>query len=78
MNNLCRLYLPFVIAFTLTGCSSIHNAIGPDKAQSDLRGSVEAPMELTGGEVPFCAKPEPVVEAPVPYNAKLYFLLDLF
>jgi OOP family OmpA-OmpF porin len=77
MKTLCRLCLPITFAFVLTGCGAIHNAIGPDKAQSELRGSVEAPLELTGGESPFCVKPAPVVaQAPVPYNGKLYFLLD--
>ena len=75
MKTLCRLCLPVTLAFVLVGCSSIHNAIGPDKAQSELREAVEAPLELAGGESPFCVKPAPV-EAPVSYNGKLYFLLD--
>ena len=83
MNNLYRLYLPFIIVFSVTGCGSIHNSIGPDKMQSELRDSVEAPLELVAGESPFCAKPEievpaekEIVRAPEPYIAKLYFLLD--
>ena len=75
MKTLCRLCLPVAFALVLAGCSSIHNAIGPDKAQSELREAVEAPLELAGGESPFCVKPAPV-EAPVSYNGKLYFLLD--
>ena len=75
MKTLCRLCLPVTLAFVLVGCSSIHNAIGPDKAQSELREAVEAPLELAGGESPFCVKPAPV-EAPVSYNGKLNFLLD--
>ena len=76
MKTLCRLCLPVTFAFVLAGCSSIHNAIGPDKMQSELREAVEAPLELTGGESPFCVKPAPVEIAVVPYNGKLYFLLD--
>ncbi|MCX4187498.1 OmpA family protein [Methylophaga sp. OBS4] len=83
MNRLCRLYLPLIVAFFVTGCSSIHNSIGPDRAESELRDSVEAPVELAGGESPFCAKPEmeiPVtpelVRAPEPFKVNLYFLLD--
>ena len=83
MNNLYRLYLPFILAFSVTGCSSIHNSISPDKLQSELRESVEAPVELAEGESPFCivaeiapAPQREIVRIPEPYNAKLYFLLD--
>lgn len=83
MNNLCRLSLLSIFAFSVTGCSTIHNSISPEKASSELRASVEAPIDVTTGESPFCAKPdiEPAVtreliKVPAPYSAKLYFLLD--
>jgi len=83
MNTLYRLSLSLVIVLLISGCSSIQNSIGPDKIQSDLRESVEAPIELTEGQAPFClvpdlvvAEPQKIVRIPEPYNAKLYFLLD--
>jgi OOP family OmpA-OmpF porin len=83
MINLCRLSLPLLLAFVATGCSSIHNDLGPDKPRSDLRDSVEAPFQLSEGEAPFCAVPPmaipetpKLVTAPEPFSAKLYFLLD--
>ena len=83
MNTLYRLSLSLAMVLLVSGCSSIQNSIGPDKIQSDLRESVEAPIELTEGEAPFCIIPEPIVAEPLkiiripePYNAKLYFLLD--
>jgi OOP family OmpA-OmpF porin len=83
MINLCRLSLPLVLTLVATGCSSIHNSIGPEQARSDLRDSVEAPFQLTEGESPFCHVPPmqipetpKLVMAPEPFSAKLYFLLD--
>ena len=81
MNKLCRLSLLAIVAFAMTGCSTIHYSISPDKLQSDLRASVEAPLELSGVESQVCivhpiqAQPK-LVRIPEPYNAKLYFLLD--
>lgn len=77
MKPLHRLFSAFTVSVLVTGCSTIHNAIGPDKSQSEMRASVEAPIELTGEKIDFCIKP--IVEeppAPAPLNAKLYFLLD--
>jgi len=84
MNKLCRLSLTLTLLMSLVGCSSIHGTLGSDKAVSDLRADVEAPVELAAGESPFCAKPEPMPERPkpqvytppAPYSARLYFLLD--
>lgn len=83
MISLCRLCLPLMVTLVATGCSSIHNSIGPDKHQSDLRESVEAPVEVAAAESPFCNVPPmqlpetPKLETlPEPFSAKLYFLLD--
>ena len=77
MKPLHRLLSIFVTTAFVSGCSSIHNAIGPDKAQSPMRASVEAPIELTGDKTDFCIKPAPVAPpVAVPFNGKLYFLLD--
>lgn len=84
MISLCRLCLPLMITLVATGCSSIHNSTGPEQQQSDLRGSVEAPVDVADASVsPFCnippmALPEtPKLEMlPEPFSAKLYFLLD--
>lgn len=83
MNNTYRLYLPLIMIFSMTGCSSIHNSIGPDKMQSDLREQVDAPLDVASGQTPICVVEEvmpspqkPIVRIPAPYNAKLYFLLD--
>jgi len=83
MINLCRFSLLLLVAFAVTGCSAIHNTVGPDKAQSDLRESVEAPVVVAEGESPFCkvppmALPETpkLVTLPEPFSAKLFFLLD--
>lgn len=77
MKSLHRLFPLFAATAFMTGCSSIHNTIGPEKAQSPMRASVEAPIELTGEKTDFCVKPAPVdPPAPVPFNGKLYFLLD--
>jgi outer membrane protein OmpA-like peptidoglycan-associated protein len=83
MNNKYRLYLPLIMIFSMTGCSAIHNSIGPDKMESDLRGQVEAPLDVASGETPICvvenimpSPQKPIVRIPAPYNAKLYFLLD--
>tara|TARA_R110002050_G_scaffold57423_5_gene129345 strand:+ start:267455 stop:267964 length:510 start_codon:yes stop_codon:yes gene_type:complete len=69
--------------FSMTGCSSIHNSIGPDKMLSDLRAQTEVPLDVASGETPICVvkevAPSPqkqIVRIPAPYNAKLYFLLD--
>lgn len=55
---------------------------------SELRESIEAPVNVSQGESPFCAKPEVIeVELPkpqiaaappavAPFSASLYFLLD--
>lgn len=77
MKPLHRLLSLFAATIFITGCSSIHKAIGPEKSQSPIRTSVEAPIELTGEKTDFCLKPAPV-DPPVvvPFNAKLYFLLD--
>jgi OOP family OmpA-OmpF porin len=83
MSNLCRLSLPLVFTLVATGCSSIHNTVGPDRQRSDLRESVEAPFQLSEGESPFCHVPPmqlpetpKLVTAPEPFSAKLFFLLD--
>lgn len=84
MNAIARLTLSLVaVVLALTGCSSIHTSLSSDKQISELRASVEAPLELTLGETPFCSKPEitpaeptPIYTAPEPFSAKLYFLLD--
>lgn len=83
MINLCRMCLPLMVALVVTGCSSIHNSVGPDKQRSDLRESVEAPFQLTEGESPFCNVPPmqlpetpELVRAPEPFSFKLFFLLD--
>ncbi|EEF79781.1 OmpA family protein [Methylophaga thiooxydans DMS010] len=72
-----------LVAFVVTGCSGIHNTIGPDKMQSDLRESVEAPVVVAEGESPFCKVPPmelpetpKLVTLPEPFSAKLFFLLD--
>jgi outer membrane protein OmpA-like peptidoglycan-associated protein len=83
MNNKYRLYLPLIMILSMTGCSVIHNSIGPDKMQSDLREQVDAPLDVASGQAPICvvenvmpSPQKPIVRIPVPYNAKLYFLLD--
>ena len=83
MINLCRLSLPLMLTLVATGCSSIHNSIGPEQQRSDLRDSVDAPFQLSEGESPFCNVPPmqipetpKLVTAPEPFSAKLYFLLD--
>lgn len=83
MRNYSLLLVVSLLA--LTGCGAIHNAIGPDRAESELRDAVEAPVTLSGAESPFCAVPvvsepslAPAVAAipPAPYEATLYFILD--
>ncbi|WP_081443605.1 OmpA family protein [Methylophaga thiooxydans] len=83
MIKLCRSSLLLLVAFVVTGCSGIHNTIGPDKMQSDLRESVEAPVVVAEGESPFCKVPPmelpetpKLVTLPEPFSAKLFFLLD--
>ena len=47
-------------ASVLSGCSVYHNTInlmGPDKPVSELRASIEAPLNLSDAASPFCAKP---------------------
>ena len=47
-------------AALLNGCAVYHNSInyfGPDKPVSPLRAQIEAPVILTEGSSPFCAKP---------------------
>jgi len=82
MNNTYRLYLPIIMIISMTGCSAIHNSIGPDKMDSELRAQVEAPLDVAEGQ-PICvveavipSPQKPIVRIPEPYNAKLYFLLD--
>lgn len=69
--------------FSMTGCSAIHNSIGPNKIQSDLREQVDAPLDVASGQTPICvvenvmpSPQKPIARIPAPYNAKLYFLLD--
>lgn len=83
MNRTCRLYLPFVIVFLMTGCSTIHSTIGPDKLQSTLREQNAAPLDVVITETPICVVEEvtsspqkEIVTIPAPYSAKLYFLSD--
>ncbi len=80
MNILLRISM-LLWLLVLAGCA----ANGP---VSELRESIEAPVQVSQGESPFCAKPEvievklpkpQVAAAPpptVPYSANLYFLLD--
>jgi OOP family OmpA-OmpF porin len=72
-----------MLTLVATGCSPIHNTIGPEQPRSDLRDSVEAPFQLSEGESPFCHVPPmqipetpKLVTAPEPFSAKLFFLLD--
>ncbi|NQY27050.1 MAG: OmpA family protein [Piscirickettsiaceae bacterium] len=85
MESVYRLFLLFIFTLLVTGCSSIHNSLSPNKQSSELRALVQAPTELEEGESPFCAiaeiQPEPaptkeIVRIPAPYTSKLYFLLD--
>lgn len=80
MNILLRISA-LLSALVLAGCA----ANGP---VSDMRESIEAPVQVSEGESPFCAKPEiievklpapQVAAAPTPaapFSASLYFLLD--
>lgn len=80
MNILLRISILLGLA-ALMGCA----ANGP---VSEMRESVEAPVNVSQGESPFCAKPEVIeVRAPkpqvaaapppaAPFSASLYFLLD--
>jgi len=83
MSNKQRLYLPLIMILSMTGCSAIHNGIGPDRKQSELRELIEAPIDNTVGETPICVVkeiiPSPqkqIVSIAAPYNAKLFFLLN--
>lgn len=70
----------------VTGCGTFGDAMGPERPTSDLRDSVEKPLNLSEGESPFCKKPdkievaEPVIERapaePEIFAAQLYFQLD--
>lgn len=82
MNRTYRLYLPFIMIISMTGCSTIHEAIGPDKLQSSLREQNAAPLDVAMG-TPICVVNEitppsqsEIITIPAPYSAKLYFLLD--
>jgi hypothetical protein len=47
-------------AFTLTGCatySDMVNSLGPERRVSDLRESIEAPLQLSEAKSPFCFVP---------------------
>lgn len=80
MNILLRISA-LLSVLVLAGCA----ASGP---VSDMRESIEAPVQVSDGESPFCAKPEimevklpkpQVAAAPTPaapFSASLYFLLD--
>jgi outer membrane protein OmpA-like peptidoglycan-associated protein len=83
MINLRRLCVPVLLTLAASACSPIHNTLGPDKQQSDLRPSVEAPVNVASAESPFCEigpmdiPQTPKLETlPEPFSAKLYFLLD--
>jgi OOP family OmpA-OmpF porin len=86
MINLCRVGVLSAVAVVASGCSSIHNAIGPDKPTSELRTTIEAPYTVAEEVSPFCQKPTleqipPVVavaseDAEFPFGARLFFLLD--
>jgi len=80
MNILLRISA-LLSVLVLAGCAGT----GP---VSDMRESIEAPVQVAEGESPFCAKPEivevqlpppQVAPAPppaAPFSASLYFLLD--
>lgn len=80
MNILLRISVLLGL-LVLAGCA----ANGPT---SELRESIEAPVQVSQGESPFCAKPDvievklpkpQVAAAPTPaapFSASLYFLLD--
>jgi len=84
LTNTLRILTFFAISLLVSGCSAI-NAFGPDTPRSEMRDQIEAPVELTAGPSPFCAKPsepdpemEPAIAAlpPEPYRARLYFIFD--
>ncbi len=80
MNILLRISMLLGL-LAIVGCAGT----GP---VSELRESIEAPVNVSEGESPFCAKPEAIIvtlpkpqvaAAPppvVPFSASLYFLLD--
>lgn len=84
MNKIHLILL--LVAAGLTGCSTFGDAMGPERPTSDLRESVEKPLNLSEGESPFCKKPEKIEVAepeiqrapaePEIYTARLYFQLD--
>lgn len=58
----------------LSGCSLYHNTInlmGPDKPVSELRASIEAPVILSEGGSPFCAKPVTETYMVMPEDGKV-------
>lgn len=79
MNSILRITLPLAIVIAISGCNSLSTM-----QTSELRATVNAPLELSGAtETPFCIKPDLVIAeptriytAPAPFAAKLYFLLD--
>ena len=80
MNILLRISILLSLA-GLVACAA-------DGPVSEMRESIEAPVQVSQGESPFCAKPEiievklpepQVAAAPppaAPFSASLYFLLD--
>lgn len=85
MINLCRVGLLLLVSLS-SGCSTIHNALGPDKPTSELRAAIEAPVQVAANESPFCQKPVPREDPPVvtvaseetvfPFATRLFFLLN--
>ena len=77
-----RLVFASLIGLALSACSSIHNTIGPDTPQSELRESLQAPLTVSDSGSPFCleatvvAVTPKVVRVPERYHATLYFELD--
>lgn len=78
--------ISLLVVAGLTGCTTFGDAMGPDRPTSDLRESVEKPLNLSEGDSPFCKKPEqievaePVIKRapaePEIFTAQLYFQLD--
>lgn len=88
LTNLIRSLSLLLIAASVSGCSGYGaavNSLGPKTPTSEMREQIEAPLNLTEGESPFCAKPaerDPAMEQaitaipPEPYRARLYFIFD--
>lgn len=85
MSKICRVLLLLILSAGLAACSTVQQALGPEKQQSSLRAEVEAPVSLSVKEDDFCVKPvqlseklelqvAPAVKTPDSYS--LYFLLD--